>query len=365
MGRPPGRLLLLILLAAPARAIVLEPGDFVVLDTNAKEFVRVDADTGRREKIAAWTAHGPKHMSFPWDLAVASDHRIFVADMNARAIFAIDPETGSMAIVSGRGTGSGPEFGGPRGIALDGAGGAYMVDIDRRPGKVFVHRIFHVALATGDHRVVSGGGVGSGPPLDFPHDMAIERGGTLLVNVKPRSALYRVDPQSGDRSVVSSPEVGSGPDLGRPFGIAILRDGDAVTTDRRNGVVLRVDTETGDRRILASGTIGKGPPIRTPFGVVQGSDGDLYVVDLRVWGIYRMDPETGEHSMFSSKEVGEGKPFRLPRNLALVPGPVSKRDSPRRLAPALLAIAAAGAVLALWARRRSRPSRPGDAQAAP
>ncbi len=103
--------------------------------------------------------------------------------------------------------------------------------------------------------------------------------------------------------------------------------------------------------------------MRTPFGVVQGSDGDLYVVDLRVWGVYRMDPETGEHSLFSSKEVGEGEPFRLPRNLALVPAPASEPALPLRLAAAGLAVAGGGAVLALWAWRRSSPSRPGGSQA--
>jgi hypothetical protein len=233
-------------------------------------------------------------------------------------------------------------------MALDGAGGLYAVDTGRPK-----HRIFHVDLATGDRSVVSGSGVGTGPPLKFPQDIVIEPGGTLLVCVTARSALYRIDPRTGNRSVVSSAAVGRGPKLGTPFGLALLEDGDAVVTDRNRGVLHRIDTRTGDRTILSSSGVGAGPNLKGPFGVVQASDGNLFLVDMWLLGVYRVDPVTGDRSIVSSKSVGAGDRFRLLRSLVLVPESTSASASPIVLGAAALGLLGAAVFFARrhWSRR--------------
>jgi sugar lactone lactonase YvrE len=347
--------LLLLGSHSESAALTLQPGDLVVVDTSGKTLVRIDLASGVREPFASWAGDAGKRMSYPWGIALAQDGRILLSDMNARAIFALAPETEQKAIVSGGNTGDGMNLAGVRGIALDGAGGLYAAST-RRSGKNTAHLVFHVDLATGNRRPISADDVGRGPVLTFPAGIAVEADGRLLVNVRGASALYRIDPATGDRSVVSSDEVGSGPALDNPLGLAVLRNGDAVIADRKGSQIVYVDTKTGDRRVVASSEVGSGPEVKDPFALVQAPDGNLYASDVGTWSVYHVNLADGVRTLIASKEVGSGPPIEMPRGLLLISGiPGGGNAASASKAPLAIAVlVAAGAAVALAAARRRR-----------
>jgi streptogramin lyase len=339
-------------IAAPSEAAPLRAGDIVVVDTHSRRIVRIEPGTGLREQIASWRGDAGLRLNFPWGIALEHPPRVLIADMNAHAIFAIDAATGDKTVLAGPRRAGEPSFYSLRGIALDGAGGAYVSNTQRR-GRAAVHSILHVDLATGSRRDISSAAVGSGPALEFPSDLAIEPDGTLLVNIRTLGAVYRVDPRSGDRTVLSSTEVGSGPSLGHPYGIERLADGDVVVTDRSLGRIVRVDGRTGDRAILSSSEVGTGPPLKKPFGVAQAADGNLIVADLGNASVFHVELATGNRRVIAAPEVGTGPVLVMPRNLVIVPGGDRGGNPAPLLAAAIVAFVGGIALVILISRRHA------------
>ena len=74
--------LALLLIATPAYAAPLKPGDLVVIDTNAKAIVHVDPETGARRTITKWAQGSDPTMGFPWGIKIEASGRILISDMN-------------------------------------------------------------------------------------------------------------------------------------------------------------------------------------------------------------------------------------------------------------------------------------------
>jgi DNA-binding beta-propeller fold protein YncE len=113
-------------------------------------------------------------------------------------------------------------------------------------------RLLEVDLVTGDRTLLSGDGTGAGPELnsgevafDLPNARAI---------VTSRFAVQAVDLATGDRTTLASNTVGSGPDFTSSFAqdAALDPGGKHVwIVDFTRSAVLLLDLASGDRVIVA------------------------------------------------------------------------------------------------------------------
>ena len=208
--------------------------------------VRVDPQTGDRTLISGCTDTGCSSqlgtgpvMDRVFGIAVESSDTILVAD--TLALLRINPVSGDRTVLSGCAdplctveVGSGLSFGEPIGVALDGNGDILVTDSTE--GSSF-RAVFRVDPSTGTRTVVSGCAnttctalVGSGTNFgDGLWGIAIDADGDLLVTDLAMDAVFHVDLTTGNRTVVSgcldatcSSVVGGGTQLSEPLGIAVL-----------------------------------------------------------------------------------------------------------------------------------------------
>lgn len=323
-------------------------GNFVVVDAGSGVVLRVLPATGERSVVSRPTSvgSGPSFQS-PLGIAVEADGNLVVVEdgfFGRKAVVRVDPITGVRTIVSDTNRGEGPLLENPLTIATEPDGQLVVVDVaglfpDLAP------RIVRVDRFSGDRTIVSGAGTGRGPAFQSPSGIAVERDGFLVVAdagilLPPR--ILRIDPRTGDRTVVSGPLTGSGPLFENTFNIAVEAAGHLLVIDgfepfvgRGLNALYRVDPRTGDRMIVSGCTqqpqspdlcpgelIGTGPVFDRPTAIAVELDGTIVVVNSSlelVDSLMTVDPTTGERVVASggAANVGTGPPFFDPAMVAI------------------------------------------------
>ena len=271
---------LLVALFALTGTAAAAPGDpwiaYVANSTTTRAVVmRVNPATGGLAEVTRNGAQG-QLFNHPYDIAVAPDGSLLVADMGAYA--------------------DGPD------PAADGA-------------------IVRVDPLTGAQSLVARGG-----RLVDPAGLALAADGSILVvdNVGFGGApeLLRIDPTSGAQNVVSA-----GDKLCYPFGIAVEPSGSVLVTDFGSppgqsgtcpanlGQVLRVNPDTGAQSTLAVG----GTLLRNPFGIAVAPDGGVLVVNQTggAAAVMSVHPLNGHQQVVSGN--GPADAFVVPQRIALSP----------------------------------------------
>ena len=131
------------------------------------------------------------------------------------AVLRVDLATGDRTTVSQFGVvGTGVEIGDLAGLAASTPADLFALDRS-------VDAVLHVDVLSGHRTLIADATHGLGPdfvnPLAIAYDAARER-----VLVADSGKLITVDPLTGDRALLSGPGVGSGPPLGDSFGVAVI-----------------------------------------------------------------------------------------------------------------------------------------------
>lgn len=194
-------------------------GDLYAGDGLSGFVCRVDLQTGNRTLLPV----GHRGRDFVMDLP---RNRVIEAVLS-NGWFAVgwDLDTGAIDVLSGQAVGAGPNpasFGvlSFQGHAFDGATQTLWAVGDERPV------VFEWDLASGDRRVLSGGGVAGGPEMIQPRAMALDAArGRLLVADAGLDAVVAVDLLTGERSVLSGVVRGAGPPVFGVRDLALAPDG--------------------------------------------------------------------------------------------------------------------------------------------
>lgn len=199
------------------RAVVAAPdGDgYLVADPGTFALYRVGAD-GAVSTITT-------ELDIPQGLAPFDDESVLVADLRSG-------------------------FGALLRVTMDGQVTVFA-DVDSPKGIIAVDEGFVVVShgARALFRVDRSGrvsSIASGPPLDFPHDVAADGTGGYLVTDGYAAAVFRIS-ASGEISVLAQ-----GDPLVNPQGIARTTDGSYVVVDPQAGAVFEISL-AGDIRRLA------------------------------------------------------------------------------------------------------------------
>ncbi len=230
-------------LAAPGDPWVAYVANSVVTKQSraAAVVLRADPSTGALTEVSRNGAQG-NHFAHPYDIAVAADGSLLVADM-----------------------------------------GAYATPTDRRADG----RIVRVDPITGRQSLVTSGNL-----LVDPAGLAMGRDGLIYVvenvGTTGQPGVVTVDPRTGAQTLVTQ-----GGELCYPFGIAVHPDGSVLVTNYGDfsdgttvincthdfGALVRVDPVTKEQSILSRNAPEWGNLFRNPLGVTAEPGGRILVVN--------------------------------------------------------------------------------------
>jgi hypothetical protein len=292
-------------IAAPGDPWVAYVANSVVTKQSAPApvILRADPATGGLAEISRNGSQG-ELFRHPYDIAVAADGSLLVADMGAYAtstdrtpdgrIIRVDPVSGKQSLVT-----SGDHLVDPAGLAIAPDGLIYVVE---NVGTIGTPGVVSVNPATGAQTVVSQGG-----QVCYPFGIALDAKGSLLVTsygdfsdgttvincAHDFGALIRIDLATKAQTILSrnAPEWGN---LFRnPLGVTVEPGGGILLVNQNGGTALvAVNPDTGVQDAETPNTstdriVVPQRPALTPDGDVVVSDfmlddleGGLVLVDL-------------------------------------------------------------------------------------
>jgi hypothetical protein len=316
--------------AAPGDPWVAYVANSVVTKQSAAApvILRADPATGGLAEISRNGSQGDL-FRHPYDIAVAADGSLLVADMGAYAtstdrtpdgrIIRVDPVTGHQSVVT-----SGEHLVDPAGLTIGPDGLVYVVE---NVGTTGTPGVVSVNPATGAQTVVTQGG-----ELCYPFGIAHEANGSLLVTsygdfsdgstiincAHDFGALIRIDLATKAQSILSrnAPEWGN---LFRnPLGVTVEPGGRILMVNQNGGTALvAVDPDTGVQDAETPNTstdriVVPQRPAVTPDGDVLVSD---FTLDDLEGGLVSVNLASGAQSILRQ----DRQLFNNPLGVAVVP----------------------------------------------
>jgi DNA-binding beta-propeller fold protein YncE len=258
----------------PAGAVLLEPGDLVVVDAGAAapavpaRVIRIDPASGAQEVVSS-----AGYLTEPLAIAVEPSGTLLVADGSdgaAAVLVRIEPSNGAQTLLGSAA---------PVGLAVDSA-----------DGSVYVTDGLGASVLAVDPLTGATTPVTSGLPLHFAQSIAIGADGKLYVaDFDVAWDVVRVDPAGGSATPLAAAPLSF-------VGALAASAGSLWVTQPEDDAIVRIATANGDVSPVASGD-----ELRFPFGVAIEADGALVVAD---WGdtevgpaIVRVDPANGNQAI--------------------------------------------------------------------
>src|SRR5829696_8712241 len=315
--------------AAPADPWVAYVANSVVVKQSAPAAVilRATPATGGLAEVSRNGAQGDL-FRHPYDIAVAADGSLLVADMGAYAtspdrtpdgrIIRVDPVTGRQSLVS-----SGNLLVDPAGLAVAPDGLIYVVE---NVGTLGTPGVVRVNPTTGAQTLVTQGG-----QLCYPFGIAVDPSGSLLVTsygdfsdgatvincAYDFGALVKVDPVTQGQSILSRNAAQWGNLLRNPLGVTVEPGGRILLVNQNGGtalVAVNQDTGVQDAETTNSGTdrlVLPHRPALTPDGDVVVSD---FTLDDLEGGLVSVDlPDGGQSILRQDRQL-----FNNPLGVAVV-----------------------------------------------
>jgi serine/threonine-protein kinase len=229
------------------------------------------AETGEQDS----TPSSPR-LQLPYELAVAADGTVYVADGLLHRVLRHDPSSGQTTVVAGSGRAGSTGDGGPAteatleepvGLAFDPDGNLYVVDLAGSVRRVAPDGVI-TTLADG---------------LEAPAAVTVHPSGDALAVPTLGSFLYRIDLASGAREVIA----GDGTDLdagdGGPAAEAQVETPHGADYDAEGNLYLPAIDGAVRRIDAATGVIDTLPPTAggaadETFKIVVAPDGSLYLI---------------------------------------------------------------------------------------
>jgi len=244
----------------------------------------------------------------PYGIAVDSSGNLYVADSNNHAIRKI-ANGGTVTTLAGGmfgnqdGTGVGPRFNGPRGVAVDGAGTVYVADT----GNQRIRQVTAAGVVTtlaGSFRIGGFDGPVATARFNNPEGIAVDAAGVVYVADTTSDTIRKI--ASGTVTTLAG-FVGSfgsadgeeqAARFGLPAGVALDSNRTLYIADRNNSTIRKISpagvvtTFAGlaDNSGNVDGT-GSAARFGSPSGVAVDSSGTAYVFDTGYGTIRKITPD--------------------------------------------------------------------------
>lgn len=284
----------------------------------------------------------------PAAVAVDATGRVWIGDEGAHRVRLAVPggviETVAGTGVRGYSGDGGPaskaQLFAPAGVALDGAGNAYIADASN-------HRVRRVTptgiIQTYAGRGVRGYGGDGGPALeaqmDTPRALALDAQGNLYVAEYGNHAVRRITPEGKIETVAGTGVAGYAGDGGKavnanlngPLGIAVDAFGNLLIADSENH---RVRVVTGDGTIHTAagdgvagfegdGGAAAAARLYLPAGVAAGADGAVYVADVWNHRVRKLTPSAAAGTPEEPAAIVTEPTLDVVHGASLLAGPIA------------------------------------------
>jgi DNA-binding beta-propeller fold protein YncE len=267
----------------------------IVLDSGRGVF-RVDLQTGDRTVLSGEDYDSPLSFHEPHRIVLAATaDRVLVTDSMLQAVIAVGLTTGERTAFSGSATGDGPALLWPNAVDVDPSGEVAVVVTS--PEIQFENGIQTLDPRTGDRKSLVYRGNG--------HDVAVHPN-RKLAYVLDEDGLNRVDLNKGNMRVISGDGVGSGPPFGNPRDLTLDPDRSrAFVADSGLGAIVAIDLSSGNRRIVSDESTGSGPSFNVPLGVSWDAAGNRILVADRS-SVIAVDPDSGDRTILAAESAFVG-----------------------------------------------------------
>jgi hypothetical protein len=229
-------------ISQPRDVTIDTPGHALIVD--GPTLVGIDLRSGDRTLLSGQgTGTGPDAMLFGGVGYDAAGKRAIAMDYQGNALFAIDPANGTRSVLSSTTVGTGVGFNSFGGIELDMAHGRALTT---RP---YANPIIAIDLKNGNRSVLSGDGAGTGPALQEPTALAVAPSlGLVLAWDKTAKHLVGVELATGNRRIVADGTTGMGVSLPSLDRLAFGQD---LLYAEQGASVLAIDPLEGHRVVIS------------------------------------------------------------------------------------------------------------------
>jgi hypothetical protein len=289
----------------------------------------MELSTGVLTSFSGAAGSGPQLM-LPESMVLAGS-TLYVIDSGLGALFSIFT-SGGRTVETERGTGTGQGFFGPTGLTFDATGDRFLVmDSDPRAGLLAEGAIpsraslVQVDRRTGNRRLISAEGTGSGALLPWGTSAAMHPSGVvlattnrmgLLSSASGAGSLIEIDLASGDRRVISGANaageiIGTGPSLDSAIQVIVESETHALVL--QSDKIVRVHLPTGNRTIISGpdgmDVQGSGPQLVDATGFVLDDRADpalAYVAAART--VIEVELDNGNRRTVSNDDDASSGP---------------------------------------------------------
>jgi hypothetical protein len=275
----------------------LGDNQIVAVDEDIETVIMVDRNTGDRALLPNnGIGEGPR-LETPRSFVQLNASQLLIADSEANHLFHMDVSNGNRSIfIDGKDT----ILNSPRALALDKANNRVLI-IDNVDNDESSPRLLSLNLESEILSIISGGGTGTGPEMRAPESIALDTtNNRLLVTDSDNKALFSINLSTGERAVISDDD-SSGADFEEPAGLALEGDGNtALVVDARAGVLFSVNLQTGARTVISGENPDTGEVIGTEFELIDShsiildeSNNRVLVSSAEEEELYSVDLATG------------------------------------------------------------------------
>ena len=253
--------------------IKLKAADFlgnnqiVAVDGDIETVIVVDRNTGDRALLPNnGIGEGPR-LQTPRSFVQLNASQLLIADSEANHLIFVDKRNGNRSIlINGKDT----LLNNPRALALDKTNNKVLI-IDNVDNDESSPRLLSLDLTSEALSIISGDGTGTGPEMRTPESIALDSiNNRLLVTDSVKGALFSINLATGERSIVSDDD-STGPSFSLPVGLALKSDGNtALVVDAQAGVLFSVNLQTGARSVISGENPDTGEVIGSEFELIDG-----------------------------------------------------------------------------------------------
>ena len=185
-----------------------------------QQIVSVDPTTGNRSVVTGpYTGQGGSLQAIDDIAADSRNGVIYVSERLFDSIVSINPQSGDRSLLSGNGKGTGPELGGIRGIAVDETRNRLLV-LAWISGEGDV--LMAVNLEDGNREILTGAGnFANSDSWQSPAYISVDSEDNFAYIVDYMGAVFRVDMTTGQAHLFSGRGIGAGPELHEPANVAL------------------------------------------------------------------------------------------------------------------------------------------------
>ena len=243
-------------------------------------------------------------LAYPFGVAVDGAGNVYISDRTNHRVRKVD-STGVITTIAGTGDFGFGGDGGPAvsaqlrhplGLAVDGAGNLYFVDLaNHRIRKVDSSGVITTVAGTGEKGFGGDGGQAVSAQLNYPNDVVVDGAGNLYIADASNDRIRKVDSSGIITTVAGTGEKGFGGDGGQAVsarlntssGVVLDGAGNLYIADRHNSRIRKVDSSGVITTIAGTGEIGfdgdGGPAVsallNSPTGVAVDVAGNVYFSD--------------------------------------------------------------------------------------